>query len=286
MSELESALRRGSSALLSMQNPDGSFPLYQRTPDQPWRPCHPLFATTSVVLAAGSLMPAPALQRAADFIRGCRRSDRTGEFDPTYKIPADSDDTACALTVLARHGGGLVGPADVALLRSFWRPDGGPFQTWHQADAVWSRRDRDDAVVNCNILLALRGLGAPATGAETSSVTRLTRASEAGCRYYCSPTTIAYAARRGGLPHASLPARITAKPTSGLLPTAQWLSLVGQWDEDAVAPVLAAQSPDGSWHAEAWFTAAGKPPPGWGSAATSTALCVEALHTARAARGN
>lgn len=218
--------------------------------------------------------------RAIDFIYRNRRRDGLWEFDPSFGIPPDADDTACALTVAARHDRARVKEGDSVLLRSFWRADGGPFQTW-RGDRSWSGRDLDDAVVNCNVVLALQALGAPASAQETKAVVDLIRASEAGCRYYCSPTTIAYAARRAGLSLEALPASLTAPPSSqGFLPTAQWLSTCRRWDEDAIERVLAAQMADGRWPIEAWFTGAGTPKPVWGSPAISTALCLEVLSEA------
>jgi hypothetical protein len=274
------ALELGLSALQSMQEGDGSFPLFQRSEQTAWRACGPLFSTLSVLLAAGSMMREGVRMRAVDFVYRNRRRDGLWEFDPTFGIPPDADDTACALTVAARHDRARVNASDAALLRSFWRTDGGPFQSW-RGDKSWSGRDRDDAVVNCNVVLALQELGAPASAQETKAVLDLIRASEAGCRYYCSPITIAYAARRAGLSLATLPASLAARPSAeGLLPTAQWLSLCRRWDEDAVERVLAAQTADGSWPIEAWFTGAGTPKPVWGSQAISTALCLEALKEA------
>jgi hypothetical protein len=274
------ALEMGLSALQSMQQGDGNFPLFQRSEQTAWRECGPLFSTLSVLLAAGSLMSEDVLMRAVDFVYRNRRRDGLWEFDPTFAIPPDADDTACALTVAARHDRGRVNASDAVLLRSFWRADGGPFQTW-RGDKSWSGRDRDDAVVNCNVLLALQEIGAPVSAQETKAVVDLIRASEAGCRYYYSSTTIAYAARRAGLSLAALPASLAARPRSeGLLPTAQWLSLCRRWDDDAVERVLAAQAADGSWPIEAWFTGVATPKPVWGSQAISTALCLEALKDA------
>jgi hypothetical protein len=263
-----------------MQQGDGSFPLFQRSEQTAWRRCGSLFSTVSVLLAAGSLMSEGVRTRAVDFVYRNRRHDGLWEFDPTFGIPPDADDTACALTVAARHDCARVNASDADLLRSFWRADGGPFQTW-RGDKSWSGRDRDDAVVNCNVVLALHELGATASAQETKAVIDLIRASEAGCRYYYSPTTIAYAARRAGLSLAALPASLAARPSSkDLLPTAQWLSLSRRWDEDAVERVLAGQAPDGSWPIEAWFTGVATPRPVWGSQAISTALCLEALKEA------
>jgi hypothetical protein len=285
VAQADRALKAGITALLPLQQPDGSFLLLQRHPRTLWWHCHPLFGTVSVLLAAGSLMPKQALSRAVAFVLRCRRMDGLWEFDPAFGIPPDVDDTACAMAVAARYGESAVGMHDAALLRSFWRADGGPFQTWRGA-GVWSERDRDDAVVNCNVLHALATLGVPGTATEVAAVQRLVQQSVGGCRYYCSPTTIAYAAQRAGLPLDALPAAIVARPRPGdeVLPSAQWLSTVRHWDTDLIANLLAAQTLDGSWPTEAWFTGAGNPVPVWGSRGISTALCVEALDVALTSR--
>ena len=65
---------------------------------------------------------------------------------------------------------------------------------------------------------------------------------------------------------------------------AQWLSMSRKWDQDAISHLLVAQAIDGHWSLERWFTGIANPTPEWGSAAISTALCLEALqHAVRAA---
>ena len=280
------SLQKGITALVSLQQADGSFTLLQKIRRKSWQKCHPLFSTLSVLLAASPLLPEQVVSQAVLFVNRCRRNDGTWVFDPSFGIPADSDDTACALAVLARYGNNLVSDDDVELLRSFWRLDGGPFQTWRTKDRKWSSRDRDDAVVNCNVLLALKELGSPPTTEEIDAVIRLIQKSKTGTRYYCSPTTISYAACRAGLPLDLLPAQLISrpKPKLGVLPLAQWLSMSRQWDQDAISHLLIAQANDGHWSLEKWFTGIANPTPVWGSAAISTALCLEALqHAVRAA---
>lgn len=273
------SLQKGISALVTLQQSDGSFPLLKRVRFRPWHVCHPLFSTVSVLLSAGSLLPKKTVSRAVEYIRHWRRDDGTWEFDPELGIPPDSDDTACALIVLARYSSNIINNSDAELLRSFWRTDGGPFRTW-QADGIWSRRDRDDPVVNCNVLLALNELGVQPTNSEKAAVYRLIENSQDGCRYYCSPVTIGYAALRAGLEIKLLPLQVTNRPKSKrhILPIAQWLSIIQQWDKDMVSNILAAQSNDGYWLTENWFRAEGEPPPVWGCRAISTALCIEALN--------
>jgi hypothetical protein len=277
------AVQEGTAALLAQQRADGSFGCLQREPDGSWQACHPLFSTLTVLLAVGLLLPAAALARATDFVRRSRRPDGYWEFDPALGIPADADDTACALAVLARYGGAGVSAEDAVLLRSFWRAADGPFQTW-RGDGMWSKRDRDDAVVNCNVLAALAWLGAQPTGLERAAVGRLLHAGTEGTRYYRWPQTVSYAARRAGIPAAELPAPLIAKPAveAAVLPAAQWLSAFPSWEVGLIGSVLAGQQPDGTWAAESWFIAQGRR--SWESVAITTALCVEALQATLAAQ--
>ena len=273
--EREASIAAGVSALASMQRRDGSFPLL-RWGKRSWaRECFPLFSTIAVVLAVGELLPRNSVSRAVEFILRCRRPDRLWDFDPRLRLPPDSDCTACALAIIARYGSEASEASDVTCLRSFWRQPDGPFTTWAAGDE-WGERERDDAVVNCNILFALTALGDRSTVGESSAVASLIGRSTAGSRYYCSPTTIAYAAVRAGYAAQELPSPLTAKPSVGdVLPMAQWLSAAASPDDDAVTFILSKQLPDGRWRREAWL---GRPGHGrWGSDAVSTALCIEGL---------
>ena len=271
----EACLSAGISALAAMQHADGSFPL-QGWGKRSWaRKCFPLFSTITVVLAVGDLLPRNSVSRAVEFVLRCRRVDCLWDFDPKLGIPPDSDCTAGALAMIARYGSEALDPADVTCLRSFWRQPDGPFTTW-AAGGEWDERERDDAVVNCNILFALTALGGRPTASETEAVASLIGRSTAGCRYYCSTTTMAYAAVRAGVTVADLPGSLTAKPSVGdVLPMAQWLSAAASPDDDAVAFILSKQSLDGRWRREEWFARPGHGR--WGSDAVSTALCIEGL---------
>jgi hypothetical protein len=281
--EVALAVRRGLEQLAAMQMPDGSFPLTHHNGRSPARQCHGLFSTLSILLALGDLLPPDVRSKALEFVAGQRSQDGTWHYDPDLKIPADSDTTACAVAALARYGHPIGGQASADLLRSFWRSDGGPFLTWRDAPQQWLQRDRDDAVVNCNVLLALRALGATPSALEYRAVIDLVNRSAKGTRYYCSWTSLGYAARRAGFPEAAINPRLLARPrhSDGVLPTAEWLSAVRRWDGGAVTRILSAQSAAGEWKSEDWCRDVGIRR--WGSAAVTTALCVEALHTAAAA---
>jgi hypothetical protein len=271
----EASIAAGVSALVAMQRRDGSFPLLHWGKRSWARECFPLFSTIAVILAAGALLPQNALARAVEFVLQCRRPDGLWDFDPKLGLPPDSDCTACALAIIARHGSEAPDASEVTCLRSFWRHPNGPFTTW-AADGEWGERERDDAVVNCNILFALTALGARPSARERSAVASLVGQSTAGCRYYCSASTIAYSAVRAGLAAQDLPSSLTTRPSlGGVLPMAQWLSTTASPDGDAVDFILSRQAADGRWRREEWL---GRPGHGrWGSDAVSTALCIEGL---------
>lgn len=276
--DIEAQIAAGASALAAMQRRDGSFPLLQWGKWSWARECYPLFSTIVVVLAAGEFLSRNAVFRAVDFVVRARRADLLWEFDPKLTLPPDSDCLACALAMIARFGSAELDAADAACLRSFWRQPDGPFTTW-AADGEWDGRERDDAVVNCNILFALSALGGRPTFEERSAVANHIAQSTAGCRYYCSPTTIAYAAVRAGFAVHELPRSLIAKPSAdSVLPMAQWLSTTASPDDDAVAFILSEQAPDGRWRREQWFGRPGHRR--WGSDAVSTALCIEGLKAA------
>ncbi|MFO1057560.1 MAG: prenyltransferase/squalene oxidase repeat-containing protein [Dongiaceae bacterium] len=278
---LTDAIRRGVAGLVGRQKPDGSFPLVTGSPARGWRPCGRLFSTAYVMMIAGDLLPAQNATRALAFIRAQRRPDRLWEYDPAIGIPPDSDSTACALNALSREGRAEDLADGAALLRSFWRPEAGPFRSW-PALGMWSLPERDDPVVNGNILASLRRLGAAPTAAEEAAALALCARTRP--RYYCGPAVVAHAAHLGGLPLAALPAAVTARPDpEDLLACVQWLAATGEDDAELVAAVLAAQRPDGAWPIRCWVRAQGVPVPFWGSAAVTTAIALEAL--SRLARG-
>src|SRR5262245_40198029 len=179
------AISVGIAALARMQGADGSFPLFTGTGPTGWLPCGRLFSTAYIMLGASGLLPSDNIARALAFIRGQRRSDGLWEYDPAIRIPPDADSTACSLASLVLHGDGSDLAAGADLLRSYWRADQGPFRTW-KAAGTWSAPERDDAVVNCNVLFALRLLGSPATAAEGAAVRELLQRTDGSSRYYCS----------------------------------------------------------------------------------------------------
>lgn len=274
---LDEAISAGRAALARMQEADGSFPFFLGERMSPWRSCGRLFSTAYVMLGAAGSLPPESIARAVDFIRKQRRPDGLWEYDPAGKtIPPDADSSACSLAALALHGepADVVGGAD--LLRSYWRPGAGPFRTWREP-AERAAPERDDAVVNCNVAFALRLMGAPLTPDESAAVIPFLRAAHY-TQYYCSPATIAHAARRAGLDPAILSAAVIARPHArDLLGCAQWLCGLRHPDQERIAALLAAQRADGAWPIWPWVTGEGSPKQYWGSPAVTTALVLEAL---------
>lgn len=192
-------------------------------------------------------------------------------------MPPDSDCTACALAALARVGVPLDAGVEAERLRQFWRPERQRFRTWNVA-GPWSIPERDDPVVNANVVFALAALGQPATAAERAGVAAYLAGCGGGSRYYVAPATIAHAAHRAGLDPDDLPPSARSRPRRGdRIGTIQWLCAGHAGDPEATRRLLATQRPDGSWPALAWVTAVGLPTPCWGSSAVTTALAVEAL---------
>ena len=276
--EIAASSTRGLERLSSLQLEDGSFPFTFVSPAGECRPCHPLFSTVTVLLAVGGLLTSDAREAACRFVARQRRDDGLWRFGPGDELPPDSDDTACALASICLHGGYVPGTSDANVLRRFWRDPDGPFQTWIGAPAEWMRIDRDDAVVNFNVLLALRVLGSPPTAAERRAAIALANKTRKATRYYCSPLTTAYAARRAGMTMSDLhPALIAPPPRRNIQAVAQRVIALGEADPRSLRSIIDNQNPGGGWSAEDWCR--GINGNAWKSEAVTSALCLEALAT-------
>ncbi len=246
------AIRRsvaaGLRALEEAQEQDGSFALAGVPSSPPVTPADNLFSTAMVLgLLAGELHP-QVVARAATYLLDRREADGLWKWAEGAPLPPDSDDTACCLGALARAGATLDRTAGVRQLRRFWRW-GGPFRTW-LARGAWGARDRDDAVVNCNVLWAIQQLGAAPKRAERAAVGRIVARTQGATRYYCSAAHVAWAAARAGIPapHLSPPANAAGRP----LECALWLLAGRELGPGAGTLLLDAQEADGGWPAEPW----------------------------------
>jgi hypothetical protein len=251
--DIASAIRAGARYLADAQEADGGFPLVPVHSQPLGALGDNVFSTATILALAGELLPQDRVSRAAAYLLARRGADGLWGWDASRSIPADSDDTACCLGALAAVGATLDRAGDVRLLRSFWRWRG-PFRTWAKSRG-WNGRDRDDAVVNCNVLWALQVLGAAPRGAELRSVGRLVAAQQGGTRYYCSQGSVAWAAARAGIDVSRLGPPGQASLVGRPLEIALW-TLAGRLPPAIAAPVLIqAQTADGGWPAEPWVQA-------------------------------
>lgn len=281
VSRIRSAARSGVEALEAMQGKDGSFELVMWVRGGEQVLSHHLFASAWVLISAGRHLSQETVQRAAGAVQTARSQNGTWNFDPSRGIPNDADSTSCALLALASSGR-PPGEPECSLLRSQWRQERQRFATWFSDDERWRGADRDDPVVNLNILAALQQHASPASDVERSGVARYLATVPPTSRYYCDPMTIPYAAHRVGVPLDLGRHRAWGRPGGRSTTTsiAHWITINDTTDESLVATLLSRQLADGSWPAEPWFTGVNEPY--WGSRAVTTAFCVEALRLTEA----
>jgi len=258
--------------LAECQEADGGFPLVPVASRPLGSAGDSLFSTATVLALAAPLLPAECVSRAAAYILERRDGRGLWAWAADGSLPADADDTALCLGALARIGAAVDGRRDARLLRKFWRW-GGPFRTW-LASGGWNRRDRDDPVVNCNVLWALRELGAPVRAAERRAAGRMVAAHRGPSRYYCSEASVAWAAARVGI---ATP-RLRPPPGSALagrpLECALWSLAAPAPPAEAAALLLEMRDADGGWRAEPWVQGV---PGTWESRPVTIAFVLAAL---------
>ena len=278
---LGAATRSGIAALENMQKSDGSFEMVKWVQGGQPTKAHHLFASAWVLISAGRLLPREVVQRTSNAINAARDPAGTWNFDPGMLIPSDVDSTACAIMALL-IAGEPAGDRDVALLRSQWRPDRNRFATWYSDDPSWRSSDRDDPVVNLNVVTALQRAGQSPAEVEREGVTRYVASVPPTSRYYCDPMAVPYGATKANIPFNRTKHRAWGRPgsRSTSISIAHWITVNEAPDESLVALLLSRQRADGSWPAEPWFT--GVNVPFWGSQAVTTAYCIEALHLTEA----
>lgn len=275
--QLEAAVRSGIAALEKMQRRDGSFELVKWVRGGRPTHAHHLFASAWVLIALGKNLPREYAQRTAAAITEARDRRGTWNFDPALQIPNDVDSTSCAIIALD-EAGVAAGERDSVLLRSQWRSERGRFATWFSDELAWRSPDRDDPVVNLNVITALQRIGKPLSGEEREGVMRYLANVPPTSRYYCDPMALPYAAAKANIPIDRARHRSWGRPgsRSTTISIAQWITINEETDVSLVNMLLSRQRSDGSWPAEPWFT--GVSVPYWGSQAVTTAFCVEALH--------
>lgn len=258
--------------LAESQEADGGFPLVPVASLPLGSAGDSLFSTATVLALAAPVLPAECVTRAAAYILDRRDPRGLWAWDADGSLPPDADDTALCLGALARIGSTVDGRQGARLLRKFWRW-GGPFRTW-LARGGWNARDRDDPVVNCNVLWALRELGTPVRAAERRSVERMVDAHRGPTRYYCSEASVAWAAGRVGIATPWL----CPPPDSALagrpLECALWSLAAPAPPAGAAALLLDMRDADGGWRAEPWVQAL---PGTWESRPVTIAFVIAAL---------
>ena len=272
----------GLSFLVSTQEPSGSWDLSCRVDGSEPTTANGLFSTTAVLLAVGQLLPEDTVQRAIDFIISCRNPSGNWFFDASLGVPDDADDTACALAAVARFRPAAISASDVDYLLEYWRGPDGPFRTWHPASdeiaEFWSFPSTDDAIVNCNVILALTELGFTCPREMLVAVEDLVRATTS-TRYYCGVAPIAHAAARVGVLDALNDDVRILQPTESWnsLQLSNWMSARPAEAPNFTSHLLAFQQSDGGWPDDDWCTGNIVPPTVWGSRSASTAFALEAL---------
>jgi hypothetical protein len=259
---------------------------------------------TSFVIHALQFLPPEAriaaLQaRAAAFLQAEREDDGAWNYEGRgdWRIPADLDDTCCAMAALIESDQ----RPDLAFYILLWNKEqapGGPYHTWlnvnELADSPLAKEV--DALVNANIAFCFGLLGIPLPGTAAYLADLVQRADYTRATIYgLSPHFLIYclsrAAADGGVAElqAALP-RLQqtileelpppdAEPAAFNLACLSVALLNCGADSATLAPYLSAlldqQQPDGSWPAwAAWLSFS---PNYDGAPALTTALALEAL---------
>lgn len=300
---LRAAALRAVTALRAMQRPSGELPTYSaRGADMAGATPYPCSVYTTTFAAhalrrwAGQPAADAALRAAAAHLRAERNPDGSWGYEgrATARVPPDLDDTACAAAALHAVGEG----PDLALFRLLWENEaapGGPYYTWagvNGGDHLLARQL--DALVNANVVLcaALAGQALPGAVAYLLDVTTARPFEEASV-FCLTPHLLLYALARAcadgpapGLRPAVVAGVAAAGRSSGALQLGCLASgLLALGEREAAAPALAAlldaQLPDGSWPMAAAYS--GYPPHHDGAPGLTTAIALDALGRALAA---
>jgi hypothetical protein len=270
--DVRDAIGDAARVLAASQEPDGGFPLAAIAGRPLGSAGDSLFSTAMVLALAGPVLPRECVGRAAAFIVDRRDARGLWGWAADGSLPPDADDTACCLGALARIGAGVDGREGARLLRKFWRWNG-PFRTW-LAKGGWNRRDRDDPVVNCNVLWALAELGARVRPWERRAVERMVARHRGPSRYYCSEASVAWAAARVGIPTPWLQPPPAPALRGHPLECALWTLAAERPCAAAAGTLLEMREADGGWAAEPWVQGN---PGTWESRPVTIAFVIAAL---------
>lgn len=277
-------------ALCSMQLDDGSFSMQQLNFGDGQKikgKTNALFSTCEVLLAIRSSLPKTVVKRALKFIESQKQANGHWNWDITFGIPDDADDTCCAIAVL--NGANNIQLKDVStcnkVITSYWDEKYKKFRTWQSNDVPWCNSDRFDVVVNCNSILAMRILRHSQLDYCVHYVQRMVDSTEMNrSRYYFSVFSVFYAAFRAGLniKIERLEAHIKGQiNTMNALELAQSLIVIQKYSSDKqlisnlTRRLWKFQEDDCTWPSCPWCDGENLLP--WGSKAVTTAISIRAL---------
>ncbi|NTV62038.1 MAG: hypothetical protein HGA65_00675 [Oscillochloris sp.] len=292
----DAALCRAVAWLQAEQRPSGELPTFtarrlDMVDAQPYACC--VYTTTFVMHALGRLrdLPAAAAVRhaGAAFLRAEANDNGSWSYEgrKTRRVPPDLDDTACATAALL----GLGERPSLGFYRLLWENEaapGGPYFTWLGVNGPGAHllARQVDALVQANLLLcaSMAGMNLPGVVSYLLDIIArgaLDQASDYCLRPHLLIYTIARAYADGPAPGLApgLPAlRSTALALASNTPfelACQAAALAALGAPTDLAPLRAAQLPDGSWPMAAAYS--GYPPHLDGSPALTTAIVIDAI---------
>lgn len=306
MAGLVGSVARGVDYVASAQLADGSFTSLSSPTARPFKPSHSYRTVFLPALILNALSQIPDSLAVRQQLSAWLLAQKSPHWSFNYwaadaaerqrfPYPDDLDDTACALIGLARHDPAFIDASAmgrvVHLLLAAETRVGGPYRTWlvsKQAAKAWQDVD---LAVNCNIAYFLL-LKAEELPNLTAYITKAIESGQFASPYYPSPYPLWYfAARayRGPLRRKLAGLILAQRQADGgwgtPLQTALAVSALYELGEPAglaraAARLRAAQSPDGSWPAEAFCLDPAREGSQFfnGSTALTTALVLEALH--------
>ncbi len=276
--------------LVNSQQEDGGFPVMRWDRDGTSVSEDRLFGTACILLAVGELLPSASRRAALTLLEHRRGINGFWHFDAAGNLPADADDTACALAALMRFAPTLEKPNcfDADRLTAFVHPSG-RIITWLTANGL-AHPATDDVVVVANVIYAMAlcdissaryhfarwlALNASNSGREVIS-NEAPHAINLTTPYYIHIEAVEYAwARTLRTLGISFPS-LTSTCVSSASPLRCALALAASEvpQNELISFLLQSQQYSGCWEAEPWFRSPGAT---FGSAALTTAFAVEAF---------
>ncbi|HSX34294.1 MAG TPA: hypothetical protein VLF62_01475, partial [Candidatus Saccharimonadales bacterium] len=295
------AQARAISFLQANQAADGAFDTFNSTVAQPFQAQNPYRTTFLPALILQALGHVDGTEQVRTRLAEWLYAQRSPEWSFNYwpaaarersevAYPDDLDDTFCALSGLWQHDPKLIGPEvmgkAVRILLATETAVGGPYRTWlvpPSADKIWQDVD---LAVNANVAFFLRQVAQPLPNLD-ALMEQAIADKKFSSPYYPNAWPIMYYIGRAyrGAKSAALVRIVHSLQTEEghwgtPLHTALALRILQEQGSSAdisaaVAFLLRAQQPDGSWPAEPFWLEVKQTYSG--SAALSTAFVLEAL---------